>query len=490
MNASEPLRRQAAATPEAAAYMGSTGLATTYAAMERDVDAVAFRLHALRLSPGTTAAVASGDLYRYLVTALALARLGVTHAPDTLPAHLSDVALVDRNANGNGSARAIGFHEFWPEAGCDARDAAPFPLHAGGAATFMHCPCSGTTGTPKFVPVSHDLAQRRARGRLAGMGSLAARPPSGMRQACVIAPWSSYGFSSHLFMLSQGGTVLEPEPDVRGMADWIARSQVEYLIVSPFVLRQIAFNLPPRRAPNALVAIEVGGGGLAPEVYEAARQRLCERIVINYGMTECGRVAGMPADVAQRRPGAAGFAYSGVTIEIVDDDDCPVDAGAEGIIRIRSDRSASGYLDDDVASARAFRGGWVYAGDRGVLDPDGLLRVTGRTDDLINRGGVKIDPHVVEAAMMLLATLREVAVFGVTNDAGFVDVCAAIVPADPIDTAAFHARCRERLGVHAPSFVMQVGELPRNASGKVSRNDLARIAVESIRAHRAPERAT
>ena len=81
--------------------------------------------------------------------------------------------------------------------------------------------------------------------------------------------------------------------------------------------------------------------------------------------------------------------------------------------------------------------------------------------------------------MMALGQVREVAVFGITDDGGAFHVCAAVVDAAPIDANAFHARCREQLGVTAPALIMHVSELPRNANGKVVRSELVRIALES-----------
>ena len=123
-----------------------------------------------------------------------------------------------------------------------------------------------------------------------------------------------------------------------------------------------------------------------------------------------------------------------------------------------------------------FRNGWVYPGDRAVVGADGLLVIAGRTDDVINQGGVKVNPQALEDAIMALGSLREVAVFGVANDAGETSVCAAIVPTVPLDANAFHARVREGLGPRAPVFIMHMESLPRNANGKVLRTELARIA--------------
>jgi acyl-coenzyme A synthetase/AMP-(fatty) acid ligase len=109
------------------------------------------------------------------------------------------------------------------------------------------------------------------------------------------------------------------------------------------------------------------------------------------------------------------------------------------------------------------------------------LRIIGRNDDAINRDGIKVHPQAVEDVLMTLANLREVAVFGATDSAGLVVVCAAVVPNGPLDAAAFHARCRERLDARAPSFIMQMRELPRNTMGKVLRGELARIALDASR---------
>jgi len=486
MNASEPIRQQSLRAPDAVAYVSGRGAATTYATLERTIDAAARRLLALGLGAGQTAALATGDLFRYLVAALALARIGVAHAPITLPGHLTDVALIDAGAQDNRATRSLAFAAFWPDDPRAPASDAPLRMHAGGAATFMICPSSGTTGTPRFVPLSHNLALRRALGRataIAIAGGAADADSAALRQACLIGPGSSYGFSSHLYALACGGTVLEPD-HVERIAAWIVASRVNRLILSPAALEIILRALPTEPMPNVLEQIEIGGATLRPHVYAAARERLCANIVVNYGLTECGRVAGATAETAQRTPGSAGYAYAGVTIEIVDDADRPVPPGAEGAIRIRSDRNASGYVGDPERSAATFRNGWVYPGDRGALDPDGLLRIAGRTDDVINRGGVKVSPAEVEGVLMTLAALSEVAVFGVPGDDGVPVVCAAVVPAARFDADAFHARCRERLGLKAPALIMHMRELLRNANGKVLRSELVRIAIASDRARK------
>lgn len=480
MNATEPIRRRALHTPDAAAYESASGTTVTYAIVERTINEVARRLHARGLVPGQSAAVATDDHYRYIVAALALARLGVTFAPVMLPAHLTDVLLQDRGTQGNGGARTVAFEDVWPEDLLARDDAPPVPFPDDDAAILMHCPSSGTTGGPKFVPVSHALALRRVDSRAHGPAVVAARTGSAsMRQACLVSPSTSYGFTSVLFALCSGGTVLQPNLDARQLPEWLARSRVDRLVGSPLALQKIAEVLPALRAPNSLAIVEAGGGALSLHVHRLVSERMCGNIYINYGSTECGRVAGAPASVTLDKAGAVGYAYPGVEIQIVDDDDEPLPLGREGIVRIRSERNAGGYLEHAQEAALVFRSGWVYPGDRGVLEPDGLLRVVGRVDDVINRGGVKINPQTIEDAMMALGDVREVAVFGAPAGGGITAICAAIVPIGALDADAYHARCRERLGPQAPVLIMHLRELPRNANGKVLRHELARIALEA-----------
>lgn len=484
MNASDPIRRHAQLTPHAVAYQSASGATATYAVLEWSINAVAHRIRELGLVPGQTAAIASNDLWKYMVITLALGRLGIAHAPMTLPANLTAVALVDHDTQGNGCARVVSLNDLSPRQGEGATT--PVASHADGAAILLQCPSSGTTGRPKFTPISHDLALRRANARALGLAKMAAhRGTAAARQSCHIGPGSSYGFSSVFIVLCGGGTVVESVTNVRDVPAWLVNSGVNYLVTSPILLQQIVESLPALRAPNSLDALEVGGGVLPPHVYAMARERLCANIVVNYGLTESGRVAWAPAATLQGHPGAVGHPYPGVEIEIVDDDDQPVAAGAEGVVRIRSEQNASSYLHDPEASAAVFRQGWVYPGDRGVMAPDGLMRITGRTDDFINRGGLKINPQEIEAIMIAMEGVRDVAVFGVVDGTGVTQICAAVVNAGPIDANAFHARCLERLGDLAPFLTMHVRELPRNANGKVVRHELVRAAVEAARKRQA-----
>lgn len=480
MNVADLIRRHAQRTPEAHAYLGAYGAVATYAVLEQTINAVAHRLREIGLVPGQTAVLVTPDLYKHIAVAMALARIGVAHAPVQLPAHLTDIAIIDGDQKGNGCPRTITLEDIAPRNLAALAKVPPAESHEGGAAAFVHYPSSGTTGRPKFTSISHHLALRRADRDALGLAG--GRGTAALRQACHLVPGTSYGFSSLLIALSGGGTVLEPAVAPAEVPQWLVASRANYLVTSPILLFKTAESLPKLRGPNSLATIEVGGGALPQNVYELARERLCPNITVNYGSTECGRVAWMPGDVAQRQPGAVGYPYPGVEIEIVDESDRLLTAGTEGIVRIRSEQNASGYLDDPETTAAVFRNGWIYPGDRGVLAPDGLLRITGRVDDVINHGGVKISPLGVETALMALADLREVAVFGLTDANGVSHVCAAIVPAQPLDAQAFSEKCREQLGVTAPVLIMQVNALPRNANGKVVRTELVRLAQEASRA--------
>ncbi len=470
INVTEPIRRHAEATPDAPAFIGNDGVVVSYSAFDRAIDAVAARALARGLVPGQVARVSVADLYAQLVVALALARIGVAHGPQGLPAHAVALEIVDDAATATGEVRSIASDDLRRDAGDGA---APVVMQPGGTRPWMYCATSGTGGARKFVPFSHALSLRRARARVSTAAAMGGgRGLAATRLASFVGPRTSYGFSSALLVLHGGGAVVQPTLVVHEMRDWFARSGVNYLITSPAAIHKVLRALPGPIA-NTLETLEVGGGALPRDVYEDASARLCGHILMGYGFTECGRVASAPMKTVQERMGGVGFALPGVEIRVVDEKGTVLPAGQEGWLCVRSESAASGYLDAPAEEAEVFRDGWVRPGDRAILEADGYLRILGRADEVINLGGVRIQPQALEAELLALGNVREAAVFGVDRAAGLPVLCAAVVPSAPMDAQAFHRRCGDKLGQWAPVVILHVEELPRNEMGKVQRSDLA-----------------
>lgn len=476
MNGSEPIRRNARITPDAIAIQRNDGSSVTYATLDRTIDTLAHRLREIGLRAGQTTAIVTADGHRYLVVLLALARIGVTAAPGSLPPALTDVVLSDYPPGSVGHSRVVPLSDLWP-AGLPAGAVPPAAMHADGSATLVLAPSSGTTtGAPKFVPISHDAMARRLASRIMHPPMLA-----GTRHSCFVGSFSLFGLNSVLRTLWTGLTAIEPNLVAEQLASWLVTSRVSHVSISPIGLRKLLDVLPAGGVACDVRTIEIGGGALPLSTYELAQQRLPATVIATFGSTETGPVATAPFAAVAGQPYAAGYVLPGVEVEVVDADDHPLRAGEEGILRVRTGGAAIGYRGNEAAAARVFRNGWVYPHDRAILASDGLLHVTGRTDDVIVMDGVKFNPQVVEEVLTSLADLREVAVFGVRDDNGVAVVCAAIVPNVPLDGDAFHARCRDRLGARAPALIMHLKELPRNAMGKVQRSELARMAVEADR---------
>jgi len=216
----------------------------------------------------------------------------------------------------------------------------------------------------------------------------------------------------------------------------------------------------------SLKRIQVGGAMLPPSIALAARAMLCPNVVGVYGSTEAGGISHTPAAVLQAHPDAAGFVLPGVEVQIVDAEGQVCAAGVEGVVRVRTPDMLCHYIGDAEASAECFRDGWFHPGDLGVLRADGLLRITGRADEMINAGGVKVNPAVVDAFLLTQPGVVDAAAFARRRAGGTDLVWAAVVPGEGFNEQAVLEACRQRLNSRAPVRLLQMAQIPRNAMGK------------------------
>ena len=140
----------------------------------------------------------------------------------------------------------------------------------------------------------------------------------------------------------------------------------------------------------------------------------------------------------------------------------------------------AGYLADPSAGGDStvmpWRNGWFATGDQGRRDAEGYLHLRGRLGELINRGGLKVMPAVVEAALLSHPDVHEAAGFAVPHPTLGEDLAAAVVlrPGARLDEQALRAHAFSALAPHeVPSRILVMRELPRGAAGKLQRFNLA-----------------
>ena len=294
--------------------------------------------------------------------------------------------------------------------------------------------------------------------------------------------------------LSGACVFLEPRFDAVRVARALDASRISHVSFVATTLEQVLDARGPRPAPTSLRLVLLGGGP-ASESLLARAVAAGFPIAATYGLTEAAsqvatrppRVSGEAGafDAATHGDGASiggGLVpLPGVEVRIVDEGDRPVDAGVEGEIQLRGPIVMRGYLDDPESTARALRGGWLATGDIGRLDGAGRLRVLDRRSDLIVSGGENVYPAEIESVLIEHPDVVEAGVVGV-GDARFGARPLAFVvwrAGAARDSRLLADWCRERLaGYKRPVEFVAVELLPRNASGKLLRRELALRAVK------------
>ncbi len=228
---------------------------------------------------------------------------------------------------------------------------------------------------------------------------------------------------------------------------------------------------------SSLRVVTCGTTFCPPELADAFYRRYGARVLMTYGATEfAGAVAAWTLPMHEKwwetKAGSAGRAMPGVEIRSVDAEGRALGPDVAGHLEVRTAQSPQGLA------------AWTRTSDLGRVDADGFVWIQGRADDAIIRGGFKVQPEQVRAALERHPAVLEAAVAGLPDARlGHVPVAAvelrpgAAVPG----TAELLACCREVLTPYeVPVHVAVVDELPRTPSSKVSRVELLDLVRASM----------
>lgn len=325
---------------------------------------------------------------------------------------------------------------------------------------------SGTTGQHKVVPLAFGPLFTHTHHSLALDGPVNA--------VTMMSLATTGGFGKALQALV-AGTPLPCANTPREALELVDRMGLDGLYGSPM---QLAAAVQEKQATGlslrSLRRVMYGGSVGSPTFVSSVEQHLTPHIVNMYGSTEA-RSLSLTWVTSQSDLNNVGTPIPDSAFEVVDETGAVVPAGTEGLVRARSPNMAREYYRDPAATAQSFRDGWFYSGDRGQMMPDGSLQLLGRDSEMINRGGVKIDPVLLDHFIQGFAGVADGAVFGVENRLGIQDLAAVMVVPEQFDFNALRQGFSTKFGTaYTPSFFIRVDQVPRNAMGKVMRAHLTR----------------
>jgi acyl-CoA synthetase (AMP-forming)/AMP-acid ligase II len=277
---------------------------------------------------------------------------------------------------------------------------------------------------------------------------------------------------------------------VRGIED-IQRFGCTAAVTAPTFLHTLLAEYDPARHDLSTLRLWVCGGAPIPSaVVERAGATLPNIKVLSlYGRSEnlVTTTCSMHDDVT-RSLTSDGKAPPGAEVNIVDDNGNEVPRGAEGDIAYRGPSHMIEYLGNPEETAALFTpDGFSRSGDLGVMTEDGYVRITGRTKDIVIRGGMNISVREIEEMLAHHPALQAFSVVGMPDERLGEKVCCFVVTASGHDTPTVED-IREFLLTRGlpiqktPERVVAVGALPMTATGKVLKHELRKDIAQRLEA--------
>ena len=224
---------------------------------------------------------------------------------------------------------------------------------------------------------------------------------------------------------------------------------------------------------SSLRTFLAAGAPVPPALVERAQQRLEIEVLSGWGMTEIAlATCCQPGDPPEKIFGTDGRTLEGYEVRVIDSDGKPAPVGVEGLLQSRGAPMFVGYLKRPNLYA-VDADGWFDTGDLARMDADGYIRISGRSKDIIIRGGENIPVVEVEAVLFRHPAVDDVAIVGVPDPRLGERACAYVTLkpdatlglGDMIDYLEAEKMAKQYL----PEFLEIVDEMPRTPSGKIQK---------------------
>jgi acyl-CoA synthetase (AMP-forming)/AMP-acid ligase II len=327
---------------------------------------------------------------------------------------------------------------------------------------------SGTTGLPKAVGITGRQLAARIRGMAAPFRA-GAKPAMGMMCVPFFHVGGALGTLGGLY--SGNTSVVQPRFDAGEWLRLVSEHRVATTFMVPTMLQRILDHPDfPSTDLTSLVAIAYGAAAAPIALVRRAMAALPHVAFANvFGQTETlgAYTALLPDDHRDpARAGSVGRPLPGVEVRVVDP--------ATG-----NDVAPGTVGELWVNTAQNVTEGWLRTGDLARQDSDGYIFPSGRLSDTINRGGEKFGPVEVEEALRSHPAVSDVAVAGVADEELGQRVGAAVVACAPVTLEQLRSHCRDLIAYFKlPERLAIVDQIPYNATGKVSRRQIAALIAD------------
>jgi len=460
--------------PHAVAIIDN-GREITYSEFSRDIRKFTRALREFELPRGAKVAIGCEDTYSHWLIRIAFENLCVVTEPFLVPespsssSHLRDLDLVlsEKTFRTEQIGRQHAITPEWLRGILARADEGELPSPAKGPDDPLHIlPTSGTTGTRKRLLHSRRIHERRI-AKLMWFNGLT----HDSRYLLAVSSTAR----THAACIWSGATVVIEDRMTLGQA--IAAHAITHATLPPIVLKHVLDEISAGFVKPDRLTIFSFGAAASRGLCERALTRLATGVYDLYGSNEVGFIS-------SKKDGAeVGSVWPGVQVAVVNDRDEPLPFGEAGWIRVKTDCMVQGYLNDPDATGRTFRNGWFYTADLGILHDAHRLQVIGRGDDVLNIGGQKIAPDLLEDMVLNATSVGDVAICPIHNADGIEEICIAVSDARGNDQELLECVNRAFRGYQIGRFYMvRTDRIPRNANGKIQRKLLKDVVATAMRA--------